>query len=298
MFAILPVHKPRGVNSRRIVDAMENASGVKVGHAGTLDPLASGVLVLAIGLATRLVPYVHGMAKQYVAQFQLGVESESDDLERECRPVPMDTLPSQDAMLAAIAQLVGTIEQTPPAFSAIRVNGKRAYRLAHRGREFTMQPRAVTIHSNRLIRYEFPYFEIECFCSSGTYMRSLGRDIAALLGTKCVMIELSRRAIGPFDMSRCASLLDVKDGTFHEKLIDPLEAFSGLPIVALGEYDIERISRGIKYEGSPNLATQEILLTDLHGRLHAVLRPTPDGKWRPALNFSKYWRAGLAHLGS
>ncbi len=291
MFALLPVDKPRGVNSRRIVDAMENASGKKVGHAGTLDPLASGVLVLAIGLATRLVPYVHVMPKQYVARYQLGVESDSDDMERECRDVPMDTSPTLEAMHAAIALFVGPIEQTPPDFSAIRVNGKRAYRLAHRGKEFTIQPRPVTIYSSRLIRYDFPYFEIECCCSSGTYMRSLGRDIAALLGTRCVMVELSRSAVGPFNLGRCASLLDVKEDTFHEKLVDPLEAFSGLPIVALGEYDIERISRGVKYECSPSTTAQEILLTDLNGRLHAVLRPTPDGKWRPALNFSKYWRS-------
>ena len=296
MFALLPVDKPRGVNSRRIVDAMEKASGEKVGHAGTLDPLASGVLVLAIGLATRLVPYVHVMPKQYVARFQLGVESDSDDMERECRDVPMDTSPTFEAMHTAIAQFVGPIEQTPPDFSAIRVNGKRAYRLAHRGKEFTIPPRTVTIYSSRLIRYEFPYFEIECCCSSGTYMRSLGRDIAALLGTRCVMVELSRSAVGPFDLGRCASLLDVKKDKFHEKLVDPLEAFSGLPIVALGEYDIERISRGVKYECALENAAAEMLVTDLHGHLHAVLRPASDGKWRPALNFSKYWRERPARL--
>ncbi len=296
MFALLPVHKPRGFNSRRIVDAVAIASGDKVGHAGTLDPLASGVLLTAIGPATRLVPYAQRLAKRYTARFQLGLESDSDDTERECRPVTVSSIPSRDEVANAVATFVGSIDQTPPPFSAVRIDGRRAYRLAHRGREFTIPSRQVTIFTSRLIRYEFPIFEVEVCCGSGTYIRSLGRDIAALLGTKCVLLELCRDAVGSFVLSRCATFEDIQLGTIHDKLINPLEIFSGLPIIALGEYDLERIARGIKYECEMSSSATEMLVTDLDCHLHAVMRPASDGKWRPALNFSKYWRGGHAHL--
>jgi tRNA pseudouridine55 synthase len=290
MFALLPVFKPRGMSSRRAVDVLEAVFDGKVGHAGTLDPLASGVLVLAIGPATRLVPYVQQMPKRYTALFQLGVESASDDSERPLEAVPIDRIPEPDELSETISQFVGKIKQTPPAFSAVKVAGKRAYRLAHRGYDVQIRPRQVDVHSIRVVQYEFPYFEIDVCCSSGTYIRTLGRDIAARWSTKSVMVDLCRTAIGPFDLKSCATLDEIRGAAFTEKLVDPLRAFAGIPVLALEESRLALVAQGVKYEHREPATGGEILLTDQRGRLHAVLRPAPDGKWRPALNFSKYWR--------
>lgn len=286
MFGILPVHKPVKVNSRRAVDIVESAVGEKVGHAGTLDPLASGILLIAIGPATRLVPYLQKMPKRYWARFTLGIASDSIDTERECYPVELPEIPTEPQLAAAANEFVGDLEQTPPPFSAVKVGGRRAYRLAQRGRTFEIAPKRIHIGSIHLSAYAFPHFEIDVRCGRGTYIRSLGRDIARRVGTECVMTDLCRTELGPFRLEDCVSLDEVRAGNFSHKLVDPLIAVEHLPRVILQGAEVQRLARGGKFEFAGPVEGSEIAVVDEQQRLQAIMRPAPDGQWRPALNFS------------
>lgn len=286
MFGILPIDKPKTVNSRRVVDWVETAIGEKVGHAGTLDPLASGVLLTVIGPATRLVRYLQAMPKRYVARFQLGLFSDSIDTERECRTMPLPENLTCEKLASVVGTFVGFIEQTPPPFSAVKVAGRRAYQLAQRGRSFEIAPRRVTVFEIRLSDFSFPQFEIDVRCGSGTYIRSLGRDIARRLGTECVMIDLRRTEIGPFHLEHCATVDQVRSGDLGSKLVEPLAAVSHLPQVVLNDDDLLRLARGFKFDFGQDFESSEIAIVDREHRLQAIMRPAPDGRWRPAVNFS------------
>ena len=169
--------------------------GEKAGHAGTLDPLASGVLVIALGAATRLIEYVQREPKQYRAQFFLGRSSPTDDTDGQVTALEAPPVPSRDEIVAAAASLVGTIEQRPPAYSALKVHGRRAYELARRGQHVELAPRPVTIYRLDVTRYEYPELELDIECSSGTYVRAIGRDLAERVRTKAVMSALIRQAV-------------------------------------------------------------------------------------------------------
>jgi tRNA pseudouridine55 synthase len=286
MFGILPIDKPKTVNSRRVVDWVETAIGQKVGHAGTLDPLASGLLLTVIGPATRLVPYLQAMSKRYVARFQLGLSSDSIDTERDCQVVPIPENLTGEKLASVVAAFVGVIEQTPPPFSAVKVSGRRAYKLAQRGRSFELAPRRVTVFECRLSDVSFPEFEIDVRCGSGTYIRSMGRDIARQLGTECVMVDLRRTEIGPFRLEHCATVDQVHRGEIRTKIVDPLVAVSHLPQVILDHYDLQRLSRGFKFDFGQDFGSSELAVIDRENRLQAIMRPAPDGRWRPAVNFS------------
>ena len=183
-FGILNVDKPTGITSRDAVNRVERLFGkVKCGHAGTLDPLATGVLVICVGPATRLIQYVQRLPKQYRAVFQLGRESVTDDVEGEVELVAGAPEPTRAEIEAALPQFLGDILQRPPAHSAIKVDGQRAYDLARRGEEFELPARTISIYRLEVLRYEYPELELAIECGSGTYVRSLGRDLAAALGT-------------------------------------------------------------------------------------------------------------------
>ncbi len=204
---LINANKPSGVTSRRIVDRVARLAGpAKVGHAGTLDPLASGVLVIGIGQATRLVEYVQRMPKTYRAEFLLGRTSTTEDVEGEITLLDDAPRPTLDELARAAGSLVGTIEQRPPAFSALKVEGRRAYALARAGQSVELAPRSVRIDRLEVTGYEYPTLSLEIECGSGTYVRSLGRDLAQRVGTGAVMSALVRTAIGPFEI---ASAVDV-----------------------------------------------------------------------------------------
>ena len=193
LFGLLNIDKPRGLTSRDAVNRVERlVRPAKAGHAGTLDPLATGVLVICVGQATRLIQYVQQMRKQYRATFLLGCTSESDDTERELVAIPNAIVPTLEQIDAALPQFMGDIQQRPPAHSAIKIGGKRAYKLARKGADFELAERTVTIHQINLLRYEYPELELDVECGSGTYIRSLGRDLGAASGIGGVMSALER----------------------------------------------------------------------------------------------------------
>lgn len=184
---------------------------IKVGHAGTLDPLASGMLIVLVGKATRLCDQLMADEKEYLATLDLSKWSPTDDLERSAEPnpeLPPERIPTPDQVQRALAEkFTGVIQQRPPDFSAIWVDGKRAYHLARKGRETNIQPRPIIIHSVRIVAYRWPMLTIDVCCGKGTYIRSMARDIGlALTESPAVLTMLRRTRIGAFHIDHATPL--------------------------------------------------------------------------------------------
>ena len=174
---LLSLSKPSGMTSRQAVDVVQRlARPVKAGHAGTLDPLATGVLVVCVGGATHLIEYVQRMPKRYTATFLLGRQSPTEDVEGAVVELPHAPVPAGEQIEAAAQRFVGRIDQRPPAFSALKIHGRPAYKLARQGRPVTLQPRPVELYRIEVKSYRYPELILEVECGGGTYVRSLGRD--------------------------------------------------------------------------------------------------------------------------
>ncbi len=208
MSGIFVVDKPTGMSSMAAVSVVRaRAGGVKTGHAGTLDPLASGVLVMALGKATKHLGRFMAADKRYRAVVDLSAFTSTDDLEGERREVEVTRPPGEAEIRSALGRFVGRIMQRPPAYSAVKIAGQRAYKLSRRGEAVEIRARPVTIHRLDLVRYAWPVVELDVCCGKGTYIRSLARDLGETLGTGGHCRELRRTAIGPFT-DRMARPLD------------------------------------------------------------------------------------------
>ncbi|MGH7242592.1 MAG: tRNA pseudouridine(55) synthase TruB [Phycisphaerales bacterium] len=179
---------------------------VKVGHAGTLDPLATGVLVVLVGKATRMVDKLMATEKEYETTIDLSRSSTSDDLGGEITQVPVSEPPTQDAVESALAAFRGEIMQLPPQFSAMKIGGQRAYKLAREGTHAPLQPRPVMIHSIELRSYNWPLVEIHVRSGKGVYIRSLARDLGIALGTGGLLTALRRTRVGDYSASAAKTL--------------------------------------------------------------------------------------------
>jgi tRNA pseudouridine55 synthase len=290
---VLPVDKPAGVSSRRVVDAVAKALAMRaVGHAGTLDPIAAGVVVVCVGHATKLVDFLHTLPKRYVGHFLLGRSSPSDDTELPVVLEESPVQPTREQLEAAVAALRGPIMQRPCTFSAVHVDGKRAYDLARRGRDVQLQPKEVTIHRLEVLAYAWPRLILEVECSTGTYIRAIGRDLAEALGTRGVMDGLSRKAVGPFEQEDALPLdrlLANDAGTVTAASLRPASAaVSYLPAATLNTELVEHISRGgiLPPAVVPANASHQdaVAAFDQHGVLVGILRPHRSG-WRVRPNF-------------
>lgn len=231
---LLNINKPTGLTSREVVDQIQRLVWpLRCGHAGTLDPLASGVLLICVGNSTRLVPFLHELPKSYEASFLLGRRSPTDDIEgvvEELTPTPKVT---KAEVQAAIPEFLGEIQQVPPAYSAVMVRGRRAYQLARQGEHVELTPRPVTIHQLELTGWEPPVMQLSMACSSGTYVRSLGRDLASRVGTAAVMSQLTRTAIGPFSLAQSLPLADLDRERLQAAAIPTVTALPHLPRLIL-----------------------------------------------------------------
>lgn len=197
---ILLVDKPKGITSHDAVDRVRRVLGIKkVGHAGTLDPMASGLLVMGVGRGTRLLRFLADLDKEYEGTGRLGVETDTLDAEGEVvRTAPVDV--SEEDLRSAMKALTGEIQQRPPAFSAVQVGGERLYKAARRGETIEAPPRAVRVEAFELERFTSPDFEFRVICSSGTYVRSLVADAGTSLGTGAHLARLVRTRIGRFTL--------------------------------------------------------------------------------------------------
>ena len=207
MEEIIFVDKPSGMSSfgavarvRRLLSEREGHK-VKVGHTGTLDPFATGLLILLAGKATKKAPELTKLDKVYEATIRLGATSSTGDPEGEITIKDEKPEISHEKIIETLAQFVGEIEQTPPAFSAIKINGQRAYKLARAGKTVDMPKRKVTIYELELLEYASPYLKIRTHVSSGTYIRTLAEDIGEALGCGAYTTELRRTKIANYDIA-------------------------------------------------------------------------------------------------
>jgi tRNA pseudouridine55 synthase len=248
MSGILSVDKPPGVTSFDVVRMVRRETGVKrVGHAGTLDPMASGVLLVLLGQAVRVSEYLMDLPKSYRATLRLGVSTNTYDAEGEVtaeRPVEV----SEERLREVLAEFEGEIRQVPPAFSAVKVGGERAYKLARKGEEVALKPRRAHIYRIALTSFDLPEATIEVDCSRGTYVRSFAHDIGEALGCGAHLSALVRTAVGPFTVGRSvgdeALRAALEDGTWRD-LVQPMDCgLLHLPALTLGIEDEKDIRHG------------------------------------------------------
>jgi len=247
--SVVLVDKPAGPTSFGCVAKVRGALGgrkVKVGHAGTLDPFATGLLALLVGRATRLAPYLVGLDKRYRTTLQLGVRSDTGDTEGTLEPGD-GPLPDAAGLALACAGFVGTISQVPPATSAIKIDGKRAYALARAGVAVEMPAREVQVHALDVVGYdpELGRAVIDVRCSKGTYVRSLARDLGDALGCGAYCAELQRTAIGHLTLERAGSLAEVAADPLGGAWRMPCgEALAHLPARSLDAAEREALLHG------------------------------------------------------
>jgi tRNA pseudouridine55 synthase len=243
---VINLNKPICVTSRAVVNQLVRIVGrrVKVGHAGTLDPLASGVLVVCLGSATRLIEYVQRQSKTYRTVVLLGARSDTLDADGTVTPVA-DAQPAEiEAVSAAVAGQVGTILQKPPEFSALKVQGRRAYDLARAGESVELAPRPVTIHAITVRAYEWPRLELEVVCEGGTYIRSIARDIGDALGCGGLVEVLARTRIGGFTLEEAVDPETLSAETIVRAIQPPIAALSQLSSVRLSEEQLADVVKG------------------------------------------------------
>lgn len=252
LFGFLNCLKPPGMTSRDVVNVVQRRlrqGKTKVGHAGTLDPIAEGVLVIGVGSAVRLVPWVQQYPKAYLGMFRLGVCSESGDTESELSTPSGLREPTLKDLQAAAPDLVGTIEQIPPTYSAIHVGGKRAYERIRAGEVFEMPSRQVEVHSLDVLRHEHPDMEIKVVCGSGTYIRTVGLDLARAVGSSAVMTSLRRTRIGPFRVEDAVSLERLREDDLEAMLLPPSLAVQQLPWMLVDPAESRRLGHGLEIDG-------------------------------------------------
>ena len=275
---ILNLNKPSGVTSREAVNQVQRlVRPAKIGHTGTLDPLASGVLVLCLGTATRLVEYVQRMPKTYHATFLLGRYSDTEDIEGHITVLPDPPIPTLEQAEAVLANFQGTILQQPPVYSALKIRGRRACDLARQGKPVELEIRSITIEELKIRNYNYPQLTLDIKCGSGTYVRSLGRDIGLALGTAAVMSSLERTAVGCFDITQAEILEQLKHSDIVDKLLPATCAVTLLEKITLTETQQERIVRGMSIEQPPGISDTEVAALNTNGQLVAILSKRGDG---------------------
>ncbi len=238
---LLLVDKPAGVTSHDVVATARRAFGrSRVGHAGTLDPFATGLLVLLVGRGTRLIPYLDAEPKSYEATIRFGAETDTDDVTgrvvREAAP------PTEDAVAGALATMVGDLEQRPPDFSAKQVGGVRAYAAARRGSPLDLAPVTVRVHAWTVGERRGADLDVTVVCGGGTYVRALARDLGRAAGSAAHLVALRRTRAGRFDVADAATLADVQQ---ERAALRPLrEAVAHLPAQPLSADELRLVSHG------------------------------------------------------
>ena len=284
----LVLDKPAGLSSHACVAKVRRAYGLKrVGHGGTLDPAVTGVLPIALGPATRLLPYLSG-DKTYRGVVQLGVTTDSDDLEGTVLSRQAVPSLSREALEQALSAFRGEIQQRPPAVSAVHVNGERAYKLARAGVELDLPPRAVTVHRLCLEAWEPEQgrLDLEVHCSSGTYIRSLARDLGEALGCGGALAQLRRSEALGFGLEQAVPL-EALDQAPLPPLLNPLAALGHLPQRQLLDAELEgwRCGRALDH-GLSLEAGEPVAVLGPDGNLAGMARTSEGGLLQPKLVFN------------
>lgn len=280
MNGLLIIDKPQGVTSHDVVRRIRKLLRTRrVGHAGTLDPMATGILQVAVGESTRLVQFLMEGRKTYRAVLKLGEITDSQDAEGkilEVRPVP-DL--GRAEIESACVSLTGRIRQLPPMFSALKHQGTALHRLARQGIEVEREAREVEVHRLEVLEVEPPFVTLEVDCGKGTYIRTLAHDLGLSLGAGAHLVALRRTRSGPFTEADCWQLDDLEPDTTPRALLPPLEALRGHPVLEVRGDAISRLRNGVppasdEVEGGLPAEGETVLLLE-NGELRAVARFDP-----------------------
>jgi tRNA pseudouridine55 synthase len=273
----LAIDKPGGMSSHDVlVRLRKRHRKLKMGHAGTLDPLATGLLLVAIGSTTRLVESTHSLDKSYDARIRLGAISTTDDSDGEVTEIQAASVPELTQIESVFGSLTGPeVLQIPPAVSAIHVDGKRAYDLVRKGVEVHLDARPVRIDRIAVRAYDWPMLDITVDCGAGTYIRSIARDAGNILGCGGLIEELRRTRIGDFHVQDSIALETAEDADdLASFLISPVKSLTGWPLILVDSEGIARIARGlsIQTERQENLSDTDkrAALIDSEGSLIAL----------------------------
>jgi tRNA pseudouridine55 synthase len=276
---VILIDKPTGISSFDVIRKVRKLTGLKrVGHAGTLDPEASGLLVVCLGSYTKLCGYLTESSKIYQAEIKFGIKTSTDDIEGEIiSEQPTDSL-SQENILSACAKFIGKIQQIPPRFSAVKINGQRAYKLARAEEEFSIAPREVEIFSLDIQNINLPSIEIKTHCSKGTYIRALARDIGDFLKVGAHAREIRRIASGSFDIAHAIKFADLNNENIIQQCLTGYKALGGLSNFELNQTDYERVKHGRSVSLSNNLSSK-IAVAMFEERPVAIMEKNNIGNW-------------------
>lgn len=288
---VLVVDKPVGMTSHEVVQVIRRGTNIRrAGHTGTLDPRASGVLVVLLGPAVRLSEYVSASDKRYQAVILLGKTTDTYDADGQVLTSnPVDNI-TEDQFEEALQQFVGEIEQVPPPYSAIKVKGRKAYEMAREGEEFDLQPRKINVYSLELLEWAPPEAVIDVYCSSGTYIRSLANDLGKTLGCGAHLVGLRRTKSGRFTLRDAVPLRKLREafdeGSWYQYVIPAAEALSDWPSIELDETLVDAVRHGHRVPAEAGVGKMARgISTD--GELIALLEYDPvSNEWQPKKVFN------------
>lgn len=278
---ILNIDKPAKMTSHDVVNRVRRLAGTRrVGHAGTLDPLATGVLLVCLGRATRLVEYLVGQPKCYETTIRLGQTTNTYDADGQVvadEPVPDYTTAQLEAVLRPFR---GTIEQQPPAFSAIKQGGQPIYKLARQGKQVEVTARVVTIYELELMGWERPFLQLRVLCSAGTYIRSLAHDVGRVLGCGAHVAVLRRTAVGPFLVQQAVSLADLEPSNLPDFVQKPETAVSHLPPLHLENTEAQKLQNGLQIPIAPHHPIAPMVCVYNHLGVFIGIAQQTEANWR------------------
>ena len=283
---VLVIDKPIGLTSHDVVQIIRRGTGIRrAGHTGTLDPRASGVLVILLGPAVRLSEYVSASDKRYQATIRLGSTTDTYDAEGIVTSEAPANHISEEKFDEILQTYVGEIEQVPPPYSAVKVKGKKAYEMARKGEQVELEPRKIQVYSLDILEWDPPEVVIDAYCSSGTYVRSLANDLGEALGTGAYLIGLRRTKSGRFTLREAVPLRRLKEafqeGDWYRFLIPAADALGDWPAIELDADQVDLVRHGHRIpaetesEGWSRAISQQ-------GDLVALLEYNSEsGEWQP-----------------
>lgn len=284
---VLVVDKPVGMTSHDVVQAIRNGTGIRrAGHTGTLDPRASGVLVILVGPAVRLSEYVSASDKRYQAVIRLGASTDTYDADgRFTQQANAPVNVTEQQFEETLKQFVGEIEQTPPPYSAVKVQGRRAYDMARQGEEVDLAPRKITVHHLEVLEWAPPEVVVDVHCSSGTYVRSLANDMGNALGCGAYLVGLRRTKSGRFSLRDATPLRKLQEafqtGKWYQLLIPAAEALGDWPAIELDPDEVEAIKHGHRVPAKED-AVGRVRGVSMAGELVALLElDEATREWQP-----------------
>ncbi|MBE3144334.1 MAG: tRNA pseudouridine(55) synthase TruB [Planctomycetes bacterium] len=282
---VLVIDKPIGLTSHDVVQIVRKGTNIRrAGHTGTLDPRASGVLVILIGPAVRLSEFVSASDKRYQAVIRLGQTTDTYDADGHVTSTsPVDI--TEEQFENALKQFIGEIEQVPPPYSAVKVKGRKAYEMAREGEEVNLQPRKIQVYNLDLLEWAPPEAVIDVYCSSGTYVRSLAHDMGEALGCGAHLVGLRRTKSGRFTLRDAVPLRKLREtfdnGTWYQFLIPAAEALSDWPAIELSQTQVENVRHGHRIPADPEKGKIARGISE-QGELVALLElDSTTNEWQP-----------------